>query len=67
VSEKNNIKCPKDGNALVLMYEAEKLGNTARVMVYYKCPVCGYRKDAERLELQKTEQGILVKKFLYPP
>lgn len=66
MSEETGFKCPKDGNTLSLVYEAEKLSNAIRVSVYYKCPLCGYKRDAERLELQKSEQGIVIRRFLYP-
>jgi C4-type Zn-finger protein len=58
-------KCPKDGNTLVLMQETEKIGSTAKITIYYKCQVCGYRKDIERLEVTRGEKGLIVKKFLY--
>ena len=66
MSSEGGMKCPKDGSELTLIYEAEKLGDSARVLIYYKCPVCGYKKDSERLELKRVEQGILLKRFLYP-
>jgi C4-type Zn-finger protein len=59
------LKCPKDGNPLVVVYESEKIGDTTRVSIYYKCQVCGFRRDIERLEISRGEQGLVVKKFLY--
>jgi C4-type Zn-finger protein len=59
------LKCPKDGNPLVVVHESEKIGDTTRVSIYYKCQVCGFRRDIERLEISRGEQGLVVKKFLY--
>lgn len=60
------LKCPRDNNVFSLMYESERLDNTIRIVVYYKCPVCKYRVDLERLELLRGEHGIVVKRTLYP-
>ncbi|MEM0031393.1 MAG: hypothetical protein QXS24_06590 [Desulfurococcaceae archaeon] len=61
------LSCPKDGNALSLVYESEKIGNVVKISIYYKCPTCGYRKDLEKLEVQRGEQLLAVKKFTRPP
>ncbi|MEM4718230.1 MAG: hypothetical protein QXE81_05675 [Desulfurococcaceae archaeon] len=66
MSEKE-LKCPKDGGLLQLMYESEKLSKLVKISIYYKCVTCGFRKDIERVELQRVEQGISVKRFLYSP
>lgn len=65
MDEKNTLKCPKDGSGLEFIYEAEKLSNSTRISLFYKCPTCGYRREAERLELQRTEQGVVIKRLLY--
>lgn len=59
------LKCPKDGNILQLVYESEKLSNYVKTSIYYKCPVCGLRRDLERLEIQKTDQSINVRRTRY--
>lgn len=59
--------CPKDGNALSLVYESEKIGNLVKVSIYYKCSTCGYRRDLERLEVQRGDQVLTIKKFTRPP
>jgi C4-type Zn-finger protein len=58
------LKCPKDGNTLVLVYESERLSGVVRVSIYYKCQVCGYRRDVEKLEISRDEQGVLIKRAL---
>lgn len=60
------MRCPKDGNVLQLVYESEKLSNYVKVSIYYKCPVCGFRRDLERLEIQRTDHLINVKRTLHP-
>lgn len=62
MSEKT-FNCPKDGTVMSLVYESEKIGNLVKVSIYYKCTTCGYRRDLEKLELQRGEQGVVVKKF----
>lgn len=61
------FKCPKDSSLLEFIYETEKTSDLVKVSMYYKCPLCGFRKDIEKLELRKAEQGILIKRSLYPP
>ncbi|MEM1695073.1 MAG: hypothetical protein QW764_04330 [Desulfurococcaceae archaeon] len=61
------LKCPKDGNPLVLIYESEKLSNgLTRVTMYYKCSTCNYRRDLERLEIGvlKDNGAISIKRVL---
>lgn len=66
MSEKE-LKCPKDGGWMQLMYESEKLSRVVKISIYYKCINCGFRRDIERIELQRVDQGISVKRFLYSP
>lgn len=57
------LKCPRDGNIMNVMYESEKLGTgVIKVYFYYKCPICNYRQDIERLEIQRADDKILVKR-----
>lgn len=60
------VKCPRDGNVMTLIYESEKIGDSVKVSIYYKCSSCGFRRDVERLEVRRGEQGAVIKKFLYP-
>ncbi|MEM2024866.1 MAG: hypothetical protein QXW94_01060 [Desulfurococcaceae archaeon] len=60
------VKCPRDGNSLTVIYESEKIGDLVKVSIYYKCSACGYRKDLERLEVKRGDQGTVIKKFLFP-
>jgi len=60
------LKCPRDGNTLMLIYESEKLVNgVTRVAIYYKCSTCSYRRDVERLEISRAGDGISIKRILY--
>ncbi|MEM1701848.1 MAG: hypothetical protein QXP02_03215 [Desulfurococcaceae archaeon] len=59
------VKCPRDGNVLNIVYESEKLGTgIVKAYLYYKCPVCNYRQDIERLEIQKADDKVLIKRHV---
>lgn len=60
--EGKNI-CPRDKSQLYLVLEAEKIDKLTRATFSYKCPVCGYRLDVERVEISKSNNEIVVKRI----
>jgi hypothetical protein len=66
MSENEVIKCSKDGSLMVFTYESEKLkGDLVRVSLYYKCPVCGSKRDIEEVRIEKSNQGFIVTRRAY--
>jgi hypothetical protein len=60
------VKCSKDGNVMVFTYESEKLkGDQVRVFLYYKCPVCGSRRDIEETRVERSDRGFIVTRRVY--
>jgi hypothetical protein len=61
-----SIKCSKDGNPMTFIYESEKLEKGhVRVILYYKCPVCGSRKDLEELRIERSGENIVITRRVY--
>lgn len=59
-------KCPRDGTPLALLIESEKLSDgNVRATYYHKCPLCGFRKDLERIEITKSGDQITVKRTIF--
>jgi len=66
MSESSGIKCSKDGALMVFTYESEKFkGDIARVSLYYRCPVCGSRKDLEELRIERIDEGFVVTRRVF--
>jgi len=66
MSRNEAIKCSKDGSPMIFTYESEKLkGELVRVSLYYKCPICGFRKDIEELRIEKNDRGFTVTRRAY--
>lgn len=60
------LKCPRDGTPLILLAESEKLSDgNVRATYYHKCPLCGFRRDLERLELAKNKEAIAIKRTIF--
>ncbi len=50
----NGYLCRRDGSLMYVVYESEKtMDNKLRVSIAYKCPVCGFRVEAETLEMTR--------------
>ncbi len=61
-----SIKCSKDGSPMIFTYESEKLDKgLARVTLYYKCPVCGSRRDLEELRIERSGENIVITRRAY--
>lgn len=55
--------CPRDKSQLYLVLEAEKLDKLTRATFSYKCPVCGYRLDVERVVISRSGNEIVIKRM----
>ncbi|MCY0868133.1 MAG: hypothetical protein OWQ48_02740 [Desulfurococcus sp.] len=62
------VKCPRDGNTMLLILESEKLSDgTVKAYFTYKCPVCGFKIEAERIEVARGEEALSVKRIIRVP
>ncbi|ADI31383.1 hypothetical protein [Staphylothermus hellenicus] len=63
MSNENNkgFICKKDGKPMYLIEETEKMSNGKhRAIFYYKCPICGYRIEAEQVIVTVENDEIIV-------
>ncbi|ADV65212.1 hypothetical protein [Desulfurococcus mucosus] len=61
------VKCPRDGNTMILVLESEKLSDgTVKAYFSYRCPICGFRLEAERIEVTRGEGVLSVKRTVTP-
>ncbi|WP_440059911.1 hypothetical protein ACSU1N_01775 [Thermogladius sp. 4427co] len=59
-SERGYI-CKRDGSLMYLVYESEKtVDNKLRVVISYKCPVCGLKLESESLEIRRDKNFLIV-------
>lgn len=64
----NEVKCPRDGNTMVLVLESEKLSDgTVKAYFSYKCVVCGFKQELERVEVARSGDAINIKRTITPP
>jgi len=66
MSESSGVKCSKDGALMIFTYESEKLkGDMTRVSLYYKCPICGSRRDLEELRIERSDKGFIITRRVF--
>mgnify|MGYP001626190942 FL=1 len=62
------VKCPKDNNTMILVLESEKLSDgTVKAYFNYRCPICGFKLEVERIEITRSGEAISIKKTFTPP
>jgi hypothetical protein len=66
MSETTGVKCSRDGSLMVFTYESENLkGDIVRISLYYKCPLCGARREIEEIRIERSEKDFLVTRRLH--
>jgi len=51
---------------MIFTYESEKLDKgLVRVTIYYKCPLCGSRRDLEELRIERSGENIVITRRVY--
>ncbi len=59
------MMCKRDGKPMYFVIESEKLSDgTRRLVMYYRCPVCGYRVEVEQVVIKSGKDSIVVKRLL---
>ncbi len=50
---------------MYFVIESEKLSDgTRRLVMYYRCPVCGYRVEVEQVVIKSGKDSIVVRRLL---
>gem|GEM_PF-1485497 len=53
--------CKRDGSLMYLVYESEKTtDNKLKVVISYKCPVCGFKVERESIELSRLKDSFTI-------
>lgn len=65
--ERKGFICKKDGKEMYFVEESEKMSDGSRKAVfYYRCPVCGYRVEAEHVMISFDKGKIVIKRRIRP-
>ena len=61
--EAKGFVCKKDGKPMYFVEETEKMSNgQRRSVIYYRCPICGYRIEVEQVVINVSDNGIIIKR-----
>ncbi len=68
MAEGKGFKCKKDGKEMYFVEESEKMSDGSRKAIfYYRCPVCGYRIEAEHVVISFNKDKIVIRRRIRLP